>query len=211
MQPVESLSSGEPISYGEWRDQLRAALVGTADADVPCGACTACCTSAQFIHITPDETKTIARIPKALRVAAPGLPKGHVVLGFDERGHCPMLVDGACSIYEDRPRTCRVYDCRVFAATGIIDTDERRVEIRTRAEQWSFDHSSQADSASYDATRAAAHALNAAGRELDGVPLPSNPTQLAVLAFELQDLFLGTTPSQETLRRAVESIRDRQR
>ena len=30
-----------------------------------------------------------------------------------------MLVDGRCSIYEHRPRTCRTYDCRIFTATGL--------------------------------------------------------------------------------------------
>ncbi|HET7720760.1 MAG TPA: YkgJ family cysteine cluster protein, partial [Acidimicrobiales bacterium] len=86
--------------------------------DVPCGTCTACCTSSQFVHIGPDERDTLSRIPKALLFPAPGQPKGHVVMGYDERGHCPMFVDGACSIYEHRPRTCRTYDCRVFPAAG---------------------------------------------------------------------------------------------
>ena len=209
MRPGEAVNPEGVITYTEWRDQLRVALAGAADADVPCGTCTACCTSAQFVHITPDETETIARIPKALRFAAPGLPKGHMVLGFDERGHCPMLVEGSCSIYEHRPRTCRVYDCRVFAATGIVDTDERRVEIRTRAEQWQFGVEADDDRAAYNATRAAAQALTDAGPDLDGVPLPVNPTQLAVFAFELQDLFLEATPDEATLRAAIEAIRFR--
>ena len=37
-----------------------------------------------------------------------------------------MLIDNQCSIYEHRPRTCRTYDCRVFAAAGLDDTDERQ-------------------------------------------------------------------------------------
>src|SRR6187399_1589388 len=105
--------------FASWIDSLRLALRGEADADVPCGSCTACCTSAQFVHIGPDETDALAHIAPELLVAAPGRPRGHVVLGYDERGHCPMLVDGACSIYEHRPRTCRTYDCRVFPAAGL--------------------------------------------------------------------------------------------
>ena len=72
-----------------------------------------------FIHIQPEETQTLQRIPRALLFPAPGLPKGHVLMGYCDKGQCPMLVDNQCSIYEHRPQTCRDYDCRVFAATGI--------------------------------------------------------------------------------------------
>src|SRR5437763_4457379 len=98
---------------------MRAVIEGNAGAEVPCAGCTACCTSYQFVHIGPEETETLARIPAALLAPAPGRPSGHMVLGYDDRGQCPMLVDNQCSIYSHRPRTCRAYDCRVFAATGI--------------------------------------------------------------------------------------------
>jgi Fe-S-cluster containining protein len=139
--------------FSEWLDHLDAASCdapGAIGAVVPCGACTACCTSSQFVHIAPDETDTLARVPPALRFPAPGLPKGHVVLGYDEHGCCPMLVDGACSIYEHRPRTCRVYDCRVFAATGV--TPDGQPAIAARVVRWRFDVD---DAARWDAVRAA--------------------------------------------------------
>lgn len=123
-------------SFSVWLDEMQRVLADEGTADVPCGACTACCTSSQFVHIGPDETETLARIPSGLLFPAPMRPRGHVVLGYDERGHCPMLRDGACSIYEHRPRTCRTYDCRVFPATG-VDADEDA--IATRARRWRFD------------------------------------------------------------------------
>lgn len=134
----------------EWFDEFER-MVGdeASDMQVPCGACTACCTSSQFVHIEPDETDTLAHVPSALRFPAPGLPKGHVVMGYDERGHCPMLVDGACSIYEHRPRTCRTYDCRIFAVTGV---EPDQPAIATRVRDWSFDVD---DRATWDAVRAA--------------------------------------------------------
>src|SRR3954452_13867356 len=79
----------------------------------------ACCTSSQFVHIEPDEADALAHIPAALLFPAPRLPKGHVLLGYDERGHCPMLVAGRCSMYEHRPRACRAYDCRGCPAAGV--------------------------------------------------------------------------------------------
>ena len=145
--------NGDTIDAGrfsEWLDDLHAALRGEGDAVVPCGACTACCTSSQFVHIAPDETDTLAHVPAELRFPAPGLPKGHVVLGYDERGHCPMLVDGACSIYEHRPRTCRTYDCRVFAASG-IEPDASQPAIVERVQRWRF---TVDDEARWNAARA---------------------------------------------------------
>jgi hypothetical protein len=122
------MHAAEPLDAGDfraWAEGLERALhddvddISGAASDVPCGECTACCTSSQFIHIEPDEKQTLARIPSDLLFPAPLRPVGHVVMGFDERGHCPMLVDSTCSIYGVRPRTCRTYDCRVLAASGI--------------------------------------------------------------------------------------------
>ena len=111
----------EPLpagAFSEWLAQMRLVLRGDGEADVPCGECTGCCTSSQFVHIEPDESDTLAHVPAALRFPAPGLPPGHVVLGYDERGRCPMLGADGCTIYANRPRTCRTYDCRIFPGPG---------------------------------------------------------------------------------------------
>jgi Fe-S-cluster containining protein len=159
--------------FSDWLADMQAALRGEHAADVPCDGCTACCTSSQFVHIEPDEAETLAHIPRALLFPAPGAPKGHTVLGYDDNGHCPMLVEGRCSIYEHRPRACRTYDCRIFAATGILLRDERQAAIRERADRWQFDFLTDVDREQHDAVRAAA-------RFVDDV----NPTQRAVLVIE---------------------------
>jgi Fe-S-cluster containining protein len=153
---VADLDAGD---FGTWLTQTRVALKGEADADVPCDGCTACCTSSQFVHIEPDEIDTIAHIPSDLLFPAPRLPLGNFVLGYDERGHCPMLIDGMCSIYEHRPRTCRVYDCRVYAAAGVEPDDERKVEITKRVRQWRFSYRSSDDEARRDTIREKASTL----------------------------------------------------
>ncbi len=124
------------MRFSEWFVEFDEAMQGRRDASVPCGACTACCTSSQFVHIDPDETDTLGHIPADLLFRAPGLPKGHRVMGYDERGHCPMLVDGDCSIYEHRPRACRIYDCRVFTVTGVVPDQPA---IAERAGDWEFE------------------------------------------------------------------------
>jgi hypothetical protein len=145
--------------FSTWFDGAVAALRDGRTSDVPCGSCTGCCTSSQFVHVEPDELDALAHIPAALQFAAPGRPAGHVVLGYDEQGRCPMLVEGACSIYEHRPRACRAYDCRVFAATGVAP-DPSQPGIADRVERWRFHVD---DAARWDALHAAVPA--------DGSPL----------------------------------------
>lgn len=185
-------------AFSTWAASLDAALAGTADADVACGTCTACCTSSQFIHIRPDEADALGHIPAALRFPAPGLPKGHVLLGYDEHGRCPMLVDGACSIYDHRPRTCRTYDCRVFAASGIELDDASKHEIRARARRWRFEHPTAADRAEHDAVLAAGAHLSDPTADLPDDARRLDATQRAVLAVEVRHAFAPPEPSDPT-------------
>jgi hypothetical protein len=166
--------------FSDWLAQMQEALRTGGESDVPCDGCTACCRSSQFVHVEPDETDTLAHIPGELQFPAPGRP-GHVVLGYDERGHCPMLTDGGCSIYEHRPRACRTYDCRVLAAAGL--DDETKPLITDRVHRWRFGYPAGDDRARHDAVRAAA-------RSLDEQPDAAHPLQVAVRAIERHEDFL---------------------
>ena len=177
--------------FSVWLVGMQAAIRGEGDSDVPCGTCAACCTSSQFIHIGPDETEALASIPSALLFPAPGMPDGHVLMGYDARGHCPMLVDGACSIYAARPSTCRTYDCRVFAAARTHDTDPSKAEITARVQRWHFSYASPVGTAQHEAVAAAAAFLAAHEALLPPGIAPANATQLAVLAVVLHDCFLA--------------------
>jgi hypothetical protein len=164
--------------FSTWLDGFAAALDGTGDADVPCDGCTACCESRQFVLVAPDEVDTLAHIPAELLFPAPGMPPGHRVMGYDQRGRCPMLGRGGCTIYEHRPRTCRTYDCRVFAAAG-VDADSDQVLLAERVRRWRFDHRSVDDRRLHDAVQSAASALAAEGFRSPRV------TGLAVRAVEI--------------------------
>lgn len=174
------------------------ALRDGGPSDVPCGSCTGCCRSSQFVHIGPDETDTLDHVPSELLFPAPRMPAGHVLLGYDAEGRCPMLVDDGCSIYEHRPRTCRTYDCRVFAATG-IEVGPDKALIEAQVGRWRFEHPGTGDLVLHDAVRAAAEFL-AGNRELaaDGL-VPTSPTQLAVLAVELHGAFVGGADTGEPM------------
>ena len=130
--------------FGNWLGEIGSALRGDSNSDVPCGGCTACCTSSQYIHVGPEEVETLAHIPAALLFAAPNLPQGHLLMGFNQHGHCPMLIDNRCSIYDHRPRTCRTYDCRVFTASGLEPDDERKVLTTERVRRWRFSYADDA-------------------------------------------------------------------
>jgi Fe-S-cluster containining protein len=167
-----------PIDAGElsaWLRGMEAALLDERAVDVPCGTCVACCASSQFVHVAPDETDALAHIPHELLFPAPRMPAGHVLLGYDEHGRCPMLRDDGCSIYAHRPRTCRTYDCRVFPATG-IEPGGGQEPIARRARRWRFDHPTAADRTEHEALRSVAASLpEEAG----------TPAQRAVRAIEV--------------------------
>ena len=152
-----------------------------------------------FIPIKPEETKTIQRIPRALLFPAPGLPKGHVLLGYDDQGRCPMLVDNECSIYEDRPQTCRDYDCRVFAATGITVDPETQAEIANRVKAWAFDYESEGSREEHTIVREAAAFLQKNRDLFTKGSLPGYPVQLAALAITIYRLFAELTGEKLTV------------
>ena len=127
------------------------------------------------------------------------MPAGHVVLPFDARGRCPLLDEaGRCTIYAHRPRTCRTYDCRVFAAAGI---DADREEITARARRWRFACPTAEDAQHLAAVAAAARWIPAHAAAFPGGEVPDDPAQLAVLAVRVADVFLPGGPAASAARR----------
>ena len=187
LQPAaEPLPAGD---FGTWLREARLARRTRTTADVPCGTCNACCRSSYFIHIAPQEKRALARIPKALLFKAPGLPAGHVLMGYDKKGRCPMLAADKCSIYEDRPQTCRDYDCRLFTATGITAGDDAKRDINARVARWRFDVASDADQRAADALRSAGDFVQRHAQRFPKDFLPGHPTQLALLALDVCEAF----------------------
>lgn len=179
-----SLPAGDPCG---WAARTVAVIREGGEADVPCGTCTACCRASQFVHVGPDEARALARIPKALLFPAPGLPPGHVLMGYDAEGRCPMLGEAGCTIYVDRPRTCRMYDCRVFAATGVTPTHPAQRDIARQAARWRFDDSTPEARAVLEAARAAARYVRAHPELTEG---GLTDTRTAVMAVTAHAAFL---------------------
>ena len=161
-------------NFSEWLRAMRGALAGGSGMQVACGDCVGCCTSSYYIKLRPRETEALRRIPAELLIDAPGDAAGTRLIGFDARGHCAMFRGGACTIYPQRPDTCRTYDCRVFAATGIEPDDGL---IAERAARWRFTYASDAERGRHEALRTTAVAIR---ERTDGV----NATERAVRALE---------------------------
>jgi Fe-S-cluster containining protein len=157
---------------------------------VPCGKCKGCCTSSYFIPIGPEETKTLKRIPKKLLFPAPFLPKGNMVLGYNKKGRCPMLIEGECSIYKYRPLTCRNYDCRIFHAAGIAADDDSKSLINNQVARWKFSYLTKNDRIQHSAIKAAAKFIRENPVFFPNGIIPTKAFQLAILAIKVYELFL---------------------
>jgi uncharacterized protein len=182
----------------QWLRQAHDALRGDGGSDVPCGDCVGCCVSSYFIPIRPQDTAAFAAIPPEVLVTAPGQPSGHKLMGYRADGTCPMLNAGKCSIYHQRPQTCRDYDCRIFAAAGIDAGGADKSVINERVRAWRFTYPSDDDRRVHEAVKAAATFIRDHRADFPGGRAPTAPTGIAVLALKVYRLFLDPELSNKT-------------
>jgi uncharacterized protein len=156
-------------------------------ADVPCGSCNACCRTFHQIHLRPGEKRARKRLPKDYLSVAPGLPPGYLLLGFTETGACPVLIDGRCTIYEDRPLVCRTYDCRMYAATGV---EPDRAEIAAQVRRWRFGYPAEEDRELHEAVLAAVRFIREESACLPGEAARRQAIRVATLAVAVHERFL---------------------
>jgi Fe-S-cluster containining protein len=188
--------------FSQWLRDMRDALASRGGMDVACGSCRGCCTSSYFVKVRARETLALSRIGMAnLEPGPPGDP-GSRLLGFQPNGHCRMLVSRECSIYNDRPETCRSYDCRVFAAAG-MDAGPGKTEINERVARWAFTYPTTQDRAEHRAVTAAAAYLRQHPVRFAGGHVPSRPSEIAVLAVKAYTVFLDPLAADTALRAAL--------
>ena len=187
--------------FSEWLRAMRSALAGGPGMDVACGSCVGCCTSSYFIKVRAHENGARAAIGAARLTASPDEP-GVELMGYDAHGHCPMFRDGACSIYSDRPGTCRTYDCRVFTAAG-MSAGEGRPMINERVASWRFDYPDELDRREQRAVTAAANYLRQHPVRFPGGRVPSRPAEVAVLAIKAYPVFMNPPASDADIRAAI--------
>jgi hypothetical protein len=204
--PAEERARIDAGSFRTWLNGARAVLRGGGAATVPCGDCVGCCTSSYFVHVRPEDTGARAVIPARLLVKAPGQPDGHFVVGFSNDGSCPMLNERSCSIYPQRPRTCRDYDCRIFAAAGIDAGGPDKAVINERVRAWTFIYDDDADRLAHLAVRTAAAFIGEHAASFPDRRGPSAPSDIAVLALKAYAVFLeldASNKSEEEIAAAI--------
>jgi hypothetical protein len=100
-----------------------------------------------------------------------------------------MLAAGGCSIYEHRPRTCRDYDCRIFAATGVPVDPRTQTAIAQRVGEWEFGYRQEEGRTQHRTLHLAADFLRKNRDLFPPGTLPAQPAQLALLAIRVYRLF----------------------
>jgi Fe-S-cluster containining protein len=189
---------------------MRRALLGNEGMDVPCGDCVGCCVSGYSLQLRPEDRRAAAKIPAQFVLSVMGFATGHLTVRPRPDGVCPMLVEGKCSIYADRPQTCFDYDCRIFAAAGIDAGGEDKAVINQRVRQWRFSYPEPTDLQEHEAVRAAAAFIRDRRDSFD-VLVPAGPMGIAVFAIKAYTVFLDsrvTSSSDKEIARAIiEAVR----
>ncbi len=132
-------------------------------------------------------------------------------MGYNEKGHCPMFKNNACSIYEHRPQTCRTYDCRIFPATGLTLGEDKPL-ISEQANRWEFALTTIEDGKQITAVKLAAKFLNKFLEYFPAGFVPVNVTQQAVMAIEVYEVFLdldfkfGKGEDKDLIRKIAEKV-----
>ncbi len=176
--------------FGAWLAEFRASLRGDGGTDVPCGDCVGCCVSSYHIPLRLGDKAALAKIPADLLFTVPGQPHGHAMMGYRSDGTCHMLNAGKCTIYQDRPQTCRDYDCRVFAAAGIDAGGPEKHIINRRVREWRFTYETDDERAMHRAVLAAAAFIRHKKSSFPNERAPTAPTGIAVLAVKSYRVFL---------------------
>jgi Fe-S-cluster containining protein len=190
---------------------MRRVLKGEAQADVPCDGCVGCCVSSYAIPLRSTDRVALDTVPnRYLHLPTAG---GLARMQHRDDGTCPMLEAGRCSIYADRPQTCRDYDCRIYTATGLLPDGERPV-IRERVLEWRFDCIDREENVQRDALQRAARFIREHANLFPPALRAQSAAAAAVLAVKTWPVFAnekGDRPADpspdELVRRVLEAVR----
>ncbi len=98
-----------------------------ASLNIPCGDCTLCC---QHYRVPLLESEW-GHIYKAVEDKP-----GEWIIPQRPDGSCTHLVDGKCQIYEQRPTTCRMFDCRERIVANLSDKHTREMTLQWDMSRW---------------------------------------------------------------------------
>jgi hypothetical protein len=160
--------------------------------------------------LRPDDEAALTAVPaRHLRLPVESL----ALMSYREDGTCPMLEAGRCTIYAHRPQTCRDYDCRIYAATG-LSPDGSRPVIEERVREWRFEFGSQEELGQYGALQRAAAFIRGHAVLFPPASKAHAASAAAVLAVKTWPLFANEegdgsvepSPAEQT-RRVLQAAR----
>lgn len=184
-------------NFQSWLQDTLYAFSNGQGASVPCGDCKACCRAGYFIPVHRQEWSTRAAIPPGFLVTPPADHRDgeYQLISTTRRGHCALLRNGACSIYRERPQTCRDYDCRLFAASGL---SSGYGEIDRQVARWHFCHESEESLRIHAAIRIAARFIIDNERAFPQGRAPKRPADVTVVALKSHRVFLDAATRSGT-------------
>lgn len=98
-------------------------------ADVPCGACQLCCHNTR-VPVTEKEAEAPA-------LKAVITDRGWIIP--KEGKACIHLTESGCDIYDQRPITCRAFDCRKRLVTNMQDDHTIEMNKRWNLNEWEIE------------------------------------------------------------------------
>ncbi|MEA3290809.1 MAG: YkgJ family cysteine cluster protein [Pseudomonadota bacterium] len=144
-------------SVTSWLRHYRKAMRDGTGTNVPCGDCTACCRSNEYIVLQADEVAQFDNVVTN--------PDGEPSIETLPDGRCPYLDNEGCSVYATRPRNCRDFDCRAMLFCRALPTD--RPLIAEALNQWAPGYKTAEDHITGLALRMAARDLHGRGYAVD--------------------------------------------
>ncbi len=117
IKPIPKEPLGSPVV---WLKKFHKGIE-KGEVTVPCGTCDACCRDFDEIFLTDEEAPKYEHI-----ICEEGKNAGRPTLARKD-DHCHYLTEEGCSVYKDRPKNCRQFDCRALAHCGVFPMDFPRV------------------------------------------------------------------------------------
>lgn len=191
--------------FKAWLQDICSAFSTKRGTSVPCGDCRACCRSGYFIPVHHHEWSTRAAIPERLLIRPPLTTSGahYELISTTRGGHCALHRGGACSIYRQRPQACRDYDCRVFAAAGLLPGQR---EVDRQVALWRFHYTDEESRRLHTAVQSAARFVAETPWAFPRGAVPQRPADIAVVALKSHRVFLspcGPDRTPEAIAKAI--------
>lgn len=106
------------LAYSRYKLTGDRSEIAALTSTVNCRSCRACCVDFADTPVLPFESGDGLDIE---------VRDGKRFLRKKANGECIHLQDGGCSVYEHRPSTCRVFDCRDFAVEKLTNPNLPRL------------------------------------------------------------------------------------